>query len=99
MIISLPQSHGRKWTVRPPANQKTAVHKFKLSIQGIFVNDNSGMPRLECSLIYSRSMIILKLRLFKEVTPMAQRRAEKPKKVKVSQKQQEFYSRLKSSKR
>ena len=30
---------------------------------------------------------------------MAQRRAEKPKKVKVSQKQQEFYSRLKSSKR
>ncbi len=30
---------------------------------------------------------------------MAQRRAEKPKKVKVSQKQQEVYSRLKSSKK
>ncbi len=29
---------------------------------------------------------------------MAQRRAEKPKKIKVSPKQQEFYDRLKSSK-
>jgi hypothetical protein len=39
-------------------------------------------------------MIILNVRLFKEVIPMAQRRAEKPKKVKISSKQQEFYSRL-----
>jgi hypothetical protein len=33
-----------------------------------------------------------------EVKQMAQRRAEKPKKVKISSKQQEFYDRLKSSK-
>jgi hypothetical protein len=30
---------------------------------------------------------------------MAQRRAEKPKKIKISPKQQELYSRLKSSKK
>jgi len=33
-----------------------------------------------------------------EVFKMAQRRAEKPKKIKISPKQQEFYNRLKSSK-
>jgi hypothetical protein len=32
-----------------------------------------------------------------EVMTMAQRRAEKPKKVKISPKQQEFYSRIGSS--
>ena len=33
-----------------------------------------------------------------EVFKMAQRRAEKPKKIKISPKQQEFYNRLRSSK-
>jgi hypothetical protein len=44
-------------------------------------------------------MIILTLRLLKEVIPMAQRRAEKRKKVKISPKQEEFYRRLGTSKR
>ena len=39
-------------------------------------------------------MIILRSRLFMEVNPMAQRRVEKPKKVKGSPKQAELYRRL-----
>jgi len=48
-------------------------------------------------LLYYLSMIILKVRNL-EVMIMAQRRAEKPKKVKLSAKQREFYSRIGSSK-
>jgi hypothetical protein len=39
-------------------------------------------------------MIILMVRFYREGKPMAQRRAEKPKKVKISPKQEEFYRRL-----
>jgi hypothetical protein len=46
------------------------------------------------ALIYSHGMIIYILKNEKEVGPMAQRRSEKPKKVKLSPKQQEFYSKL-----
>lgn len=53
----------------------------------------------ECWLIYFQSMIILMLKWFRRNKVMAQRRAEKPKKIKISPKQQELYSRLKSSKK
>jgi len=44
-------------------------------------------------------MIILGLKQFRRANVMAQRRAEKPRKIKISPKQQEFYSRLRSFKR
>jgi len=48
-------------------------------------------------LISRQPVIILIVNL--EETTMAQRRAEKPKKKKISPKQQEFYSRVKSGKK
>jgi len=42
-------------------------------------------------------VIILKIYKNRRYQAMAQRRAEKPKKVKLSSKQQEFYSRIGSS--
>ena len=53
----------------------------------------------ECWLIYFQSVIILILKWFERSKVMAQRRAEKPKKIKISPKQQELYGRLQSSKR
>ncbi len=63
-----------------------------------FCNRHVDSARIS-GLIFSRSMITFGLRLFEETKTMAQRRAEKPKKVKISPKQQEFYSRLKLFKR
>ena len=51
----------------------------------------------ECSLTYFQSMIILILKWFKRNNAMAQRRAEKHKKIRISPKQQELYNRLKYS--
>jgi len=50
-------------------------------------------------LIYLPSMIILILKWLRRDKIMAQRRTEKPKKIKISPKQQEFYGRLRLSKR
>ncbi len=48
-------------------------------------------------MITFRLMIIFYPMNEREVLPMAQRRAEKPKKMKISPKQQEFYKRFKSN--
>jgi hypothetical protein len=55
-----------------------------------------GLKVDDLLLPYCFTVIILELRNL-EVKKMAQRRAEKPKKVRISSKQQEFYDRLRSS--
>jgi len=49
------------------------------------------------ALPFHLTVIILKPKADRRCQTMAQRRAEKPKKVKLSSKQQEFYSRIGSS--